>query len=248
MKTLLVILTLVMTTSTSWAQGHREVVAVQGPMGLEGIPVEAPLSSEVEAGVAGGSVTTDPECPEGKACVPVEDMALIVQIIRERQCLEQTDPEYVFSDVTIVIDSEGRIFYQGDTEDLTTPFVLQMEWCHYRVLAGGPIKVNAAVKEPPVFGFRFRPKAYLGYALLTPMFDGNSFDNGIDAGLMLDFMHYKFVNLNVAVGFRTLGGGFGVDITNNFGGYLGYGLTWKALIDPRQMPLHNFVLGFSFAF
>jgi len=234
MKKLPLFLAALTLTSSAYSQVEddgREVVALNTPSDLAP-HIEAPAEPSV--------------CPEGKVCIPEDDMAAIVQVLQERQCLLQTPPEFDVGSVTIVVDEGGRVFYTGDGPE--SPYTLGMTWCHFKVRAEGKVKVLAAIKEPPVFGFRFRPKAYMGYALLTPFFDNNSFDSGIDAGIMLDFLHYKYVNLNAAVGFRTFGAGVGVDITQNFGLYAGYGMSWAAVLDPRRQPLHNLVLGVDFAF
>ena len=190
-------------------------------------------------------------CPEGKACVGKEDMESIVVILKERKCLEETTPSFKVSSVTILTDTAGRIYYQGgekDPKNSKAIYSLEMDWCHYHVTTHGGVRVIAAVKEPPIWGFRFRPKAYLGYTVLTPFLEGNAFSKGIDAGLMLDFVYYRWLNLNAALGFRTFGIGLGADLTTNFGGYLGYGVSWEALINSTKQPLHNIVIGFNFAF
>jgi hypothetical protein len=192
------------------------------------------------------TVVTDPECPEGKVCVSLEDMRIIMQVLRERKCLEETDPEFLLGELTIVVDEDGRIFYTGNGPE--SPYTLLMQWCHYRAIAKGSVEVVAALKEPSVWGFRLRPKAYMGYMLMTPFFDGNEFLDGVDAGLMLDFLHYRWLNLNAAVGFRTFGLGVGADITSNFGGYVGFGASWESLVNPQRQPLGNVVVGFAFAF
>jgi hypothetical protein len=58
---------------------------------------------------------------------------------------------------------------------------------------------------------------------------------------MVDFLYYDWANLNAAVGFRSLGGGVGFDLTENFGAYAGYALTWGSWH-------HNVNIGFWFSF
>jgi hypothetical protein len=68
-----------------------------------------------------------------------------------------------------------------------------------------------------------------------------SFNDVWDAGLMVDFFHYEWFNINVAAGFRSFGAGFGADLTANFGIYAGYANTWGTWH-------HNLNLGLWFSF
>jgi hypothetical protein len=113
-----------------------------------------------------------------------------------------------------------------------------MKWCQYEIEATGKIDLVAAMKVPETSGLRFRPKAYFGYLPLK--LSKGKFNDGIDAGLMIDWLYIDSVNLNVAAGFRSVGLALGVDVTTNFGAYAAYSLGWTA-------PLHNINVGISFA-
>lgn len=193
------------------------------------------------------TVITQADCPEGFVCVKIEDMAKVLHVLRERQCLQETEPTFDISEVKIIIDKDRRVYYTGSGPE--SKYIVTMKWCPFTVTAEGEVKMNVGIMEPPVWGFRFRPKAYMGYIPLLPFFDGNGFSDGVDAGLMVDFVHYRWANLNVALGFKSFGLGVGVDITKNFGGYAGYGMIWKPLFQPTsQAPLHSLVVGIDFAF
>lgn len=166
--------------------------------------------------------TTAPAC--NGTCVPQEDMEAIVAVLREKKCLLSEAPKYDLDPITIIVDEDGRIFFTGADPK---PYTLKMDWCSYKVEAQGTVKVVVAMREPSTWGFRFRPKAYLGYLPLEPLVNDTDAKSGIDAGLMLDFFHIQWANVNVAVGFRSTGLGIGVDITKNFGAYAGYALAWN---------------------
>lgn len=188
------------------------------------------------------SAEGSPEGCEG-TCVADEDMQKILRVLRERKCLNDQPPTFELDPVNIVIDKDGRVFFSGEKPH---PYTLKMKWCHYEVEAQGKVDVIAAVQEPPVWGFRFRPKAYIGVLPLEPFYElaageEREFADVMDAGVMVDFLYYQWANLNVAVGYRSLGGGVGFDLTSNFGAYVGYGLTW---IDWH----HNANLGLWFSF
>ena len=165
------------------------------------------------------------ECAEGSTCVPPDDLKAFVAIAREKHCLQTEKPTFTLDPITIITDEKGQVFYTGADPN---PYKLRMKWCGYEADGEGKVKLTAAMKEPETWGFRFRPKAYLGYLPAEPLFHGSSARQGIDAGLMLDFFHVKWANVNVAVGFRSFELGAGVDVTQNFGLVLGYSVSWLA--------------------
>jgi len=175
---------------------------------------------------------------EGEACngtcVPPEDMKQIVEVLKEKKCLQTEKPTFDLDSVNIVVDRDGRIFYSGAAPH---PYKLHMKWCNYDVSAEGKVNVLAAVQEPPSGGFRFRPKAYAGYLIAQPFRKGKKAADGFDAGLMADVLYFHDFNLNVHVGFRSFGGGLGVDIFRSFGGYVGYALTWDGFYSNPEASL-----------
>jgi len=174
------------------------------------------------------------ECPAGSTCVPPQDLAIMTTVLKEKQCLQTHPPVFQLEPISIVTDKDGRIFTSG------TPYHLKMTWCNYIIEGDGKVTAQAAIPVPETFGFRFRPKAYLGYLPLEAIKDEKA-ATGIDAGLLLDFLHWKWSNLNAAVGIRSGGLGIGVDLTRNFGAYVGYAITWGTW---RHNP--NAALWFAF--
>jgi hypothetical protein len=168
-------------------------------------------------------------CMSPSVCVPKEDMDAFVELLREKKCLQNDKPEFKLDPINIVVDKDGRVFYSGA---MPHPYKLHMKWCGYEITAEGQIKLTAAMNEPPIWGFRFRPKAYISFLLAEPFYElavnqeNPGLEDVLDAGVMVDFLYYDFVNLNAAVGFQSVGGGVGFDITKNFGAYVGYGLSW----------------------
>lgn len=173
------------------------------------------------------SLVSSEALAEGEACtgtcVPPEEMKQIVEVLKEKKCLQTEKPVYNLDPVNVIVDRDGRVFFSGADPH---PYKLHMKWCSYDVEAEGKVNVVAAVQEPPSSGFHFRPKAYLGYLLAEPFRKGGSAKDGIDAGLMLDPVYIHDFNLNVHVGFRAFGAGIGVNIFRSFGAYAGYALTW----------------------
>lgn len=178
------------------------------------------------------------ECSSGSTCVAEKDMLKIREVLLEKKCLQTEKPTFELDPITIVTDEKGRVFFTGADPN---PYKLKMRWCNYEADGTGKVNVVAALKEPSTLGFRFRPKAYLGYLPAEPLFYDKKGTEGIDAGLMLDFFHWQFANVNVALGFRSFGLGAGVDVTQNFGLYAGYAMSWKDWN-------HNLNTAFWFAF
>lgn len=172
--------------------------------------------------------------------LPLKDLEKFVQLAKERRCLDESSPEFSLDPVTIVTDVDGRVFYSGGGEGNEQPYEIRMHWCHYDVTVKSTIKLVVARKEPETWGFRFRPKAYLGWLPLK-VIDGARLTTGIDAGFMLDLFYWEDLNLNVAVGVRSIGAGVGFDLTRNFGVFVGYGVGWSS-------PLHNLNVSAYFAF
>lgn len=98
------------------------------------------------------------ECAQGSTCVPPDDLAAMVVVLKEKKCLQTEKPTFELDSITVITDEKGRIFYTGADPK---PYKLRMKWCSYEAEGTGQVKVVAAVKEPSTWGFRFRPKAYL---------------------------------------------------------------------------------------
>lgn len=175
-------------------------------------------------------------------CVPPEDLQKLVEAARELRCFKPTSeaydpPKLELDPIELVVDKDGRVYYSGDEP---FPYTAKLTWCGVEAEFEGKLNVVTAIREEPWWGFRFRPKAYLGYLPLVALESQKGLD-GIDAGLMVDFFYLKWFNVNAAVGFRSVGAGVGVDITKNFGAYVGYGLSY-------QEPHHGLNGALWFAF
>lgn len=217
-------------------------VGAQHPASQPKEPLTAPEGEQPITLDRGGAVEV-PICEPPATCVPKEDMDLFVKLLREKKCMQEQEPTFDLDSINIVVDRQGRIFYSGAEPH---PYTLRMTWCNYEVEGKGKVDIVAAMREPDIWGFRFRPKAYIG-ALPGEVFysipESESLEvmDLVDAGVMLDFLYYDWINLNAAVGFRSFGGGLGADLTENFGAYAGYAMTWGDWH-------HNANIGFWFSF
>jgi hypothetical protein len=161
-------------------------------------------------------------CPPGVTCVPPEDMKVFLQLLKDQQCRNKTEPKLTLDPIVIITDHQGRVYTSGNDPK---PYKLAIDWCNYQIDAKAVVKTQVAEYVAPEYGFRFRVKAALGYLPFQAIVHNNA-AKAMDAGLLLEPFFLHWANLNVFVGFRSFGPGFGFDITRNFGAYLGYALTW----------------------
>ena len=175
-------------------------------------------------------------CSSPDQCVSDKDMSAFIQVLTEKQCLQKTHPTFQLDPITIVVDKEGRVYYSGAAPK---PYTVKMTWCGYDVIAEGSVALVVAKNEPPVWGFRFRPK-FAGSYLFVDGFSSTKAVDGVDIGILWDIFYYKAVNLNIATGFRSVGAGVGLDLFRNMTLYGGYAFSWWTL-------KHNPSVGVGFA-
>lgn len=183
------------------------------------------------------------ECKDPSVCVPPEDLKDMVTALKIQRCLQTEQPQFTLDRIDIVTDKDGRIFISGDQP---RPYTIKMNWCTFEATGTGNVEVYVAKMEPEAWSFHFRPKAYIGALPLEAAYElpegqTRKVTDLVDAGAMVDFFHYEWFNLDAAIGFRSVGGGLGADLTENFGIYTGYALTWGTWH-------HNFNVGLWFSF
>lgn len=168
-------------------------------------------------------------------CMPSKTYEDVIKILKQYQCLQETKPDVKLGELNIVIDEAGRI-YSGP-EDGNTDITGNINWCAFDIKFKFKPKIKMHTKKKPVGGFRFRFKAYV-YAkfiyIKTPR-------DILDAGIGIDFLHYKRFNVQVVTGILSFGLGVGWDITKNFGAVLGVVNPWWEF---RISPIAGFYFGF----
>lgn len=182
------------------------------------------------------SVWAQAVCAEKSTCVADKDLTTFVSLLEEKHCLQTTQPIIQLDPVTVIVDKEGRLYYSGADPK---PYTLKLSWCNYEVTATGKVALTVAKNELPVWGFRFRPK-FAGSYLFVDGFSSTKAIDGVDVGVLWDFLYYKSVNLNVSTGFRAIGVGIGVDLFKSMTLYGGYAFSWWTL-------KHNPSIGIGFA-
>lgn len=157
--------------------------------------------------------------------VAEDDLRAFVKLADDHKCRAKMPPLVTTDPIVIVVDQDGRVYGSGSGPK---PFKVHIKWCNYDIEATGQVKLNVAVREPPTWGFRFRPKASLGI-LGVEAFNREHVTDAVDVGVLVEPFFYRSWNVNVAVGMRSFGAGIGFDITRNFGGYLGYAAAYSGL-------------------
>lgn len=161
-------------------------------------------------------------CTADQTCVPKEDLRDMVAVLKTQRCFKTERPEFKIDPIVVFTDVAGRLYVSGAAP---YPWKLHMKWCSNEVEAAGVVHIEAAKILPQKYGLRFRPKAWIGY-LPREALDAMEVGAGIDAGAMLDFLYWHWLNLNAAVGVRSGGLGIGADLTENFGLYTGWAVSW----------------------
>ena len=185
-----------------------------------------------------------PECvpPPGGKCLTKEQFDGVKKALEELDGIHKS-PVVVTTDdkVVIVNDWEGRVYVNGGT---SAP--LRM-----KVRIGDTVDRDVEMTLKPVVNYRpkppdpmFRLRVRAQVGVLVPELvrtAGGTRQDFWDGGIGWDFFHVGAFNLAAYTGIRSVGGGFGVDITRNFGTYAGYALVY----DDWRSSVHT---GVFFAF
>ncbi len=146
-------------------------------------------------------------------------MQTFLQSLRTTVCLQTEKPVVTVDPVTLVTDTDGRVFS-------TTGSKVKINWCGFQAQGTGKIEARLQVKDTPSWGFRFRPKFISSVLFLDAMHDiGTSFN----LGLGLDFFFIQRWNLTASLGYRATHLDLGFDLTKNFGVTAGVGFSFFSL-------------------
>jgi hypothetical protein len=177
-----------------------------------------------------------PPCPDG-TCVEKKDLELFLQLAKDHKCRSEQDPKIKSDSVTIIVDRKGRVFGSGTGPK---PYKLHIEWCNYEIDAKSNIELQVAQREEPTWGFRLRFKATFGL-LVADIITEDEFHHALDGGVLFEPFFVHWGNFNVYAGVKSFGAGLGFDLTQNFGLYGGYALTWASW---RSNPFASFYFAF----
>jgi hypothetical protein len=179
--------------------------------------------------LATAALAQDPACPEGYVCLSEADYAAVYGKIEEMAAIEEGQPTITFTDTLIIItDEEGRVFTNG-TGTIQNQLHGTVKWGHMTADIVMEPQVKVSKKEPPKYGFHFRPKAIASYLVLQTDLDEPL--KAVDAGVDLEFAYAYRWNVSGYVGLRSFGADVGMDIFPNSGVAIGAHWTWPSGLD-----------------
>ena len=210
--TLCALATLLLAPSV-WAQNAPSAVVSAVPAPVAPAPVMA----------APTPVSAPAACDKG-TCVQSEDMKVFISLLKDAKCRTDTPPTIKSDPITVVVDKEGRIYGSGGEPK---PYKLSLSWCNYQIEATSQVQIVAAQEAVQTYGFRFRPKAFIGYLPIEAV-SAKDYRNGIDGGVLLEPFFLSWTNINAVVGFRSFGAAVGFDPFKNMSLVLGYTVAWES--------------------
>lgn len=155
-------------------------------------------------------------------CLSHDDSRKVAEALRELKQIKESEARIEFRDpVVIVRDWDDRVYVNGG-EARPLRLTLRVGTVERDMEAVVPVQVGYR-ERPPDPPFRLRLRAQAG--ILMPALLRRPKD-GFDAGFGFDFFHLGELNLAVHAGFRSAGCGVGLDVTKNFGPYVGYSVVY----------------------
>lgn len=171
----------------------------------------------------------DPECipPPGGKCLNADQFNEVKKAIEELDQIHKAPAIITTQDPIVIIqDWQGRVYVNGGE---TQPLKLKLK-------LGTTIDRDLSLVLPTQIYYRpkptepfFRLRIRAQFGILAPELVRTAYGNKqsfLDAGIGWDFFHVNSVNFSVYTGLRSIGGGIGLDLTKNFGPYLGYSLVY----------------------
>lgn len=169
----------------------------------------------------------DPACPPPWAvCLTEDEKRTVGDSLRELKEIKESEAKLEVKDEIVIIrDWEDRVYVNGGSGKPIRATLRIGSTVERDMEVQLPVRAYYR-EEPPDPMFRLRIRAQAG--LLVPSVL-DSFKDGWDAGVGWDFMHLGPANLSAYTGIRSAGGGLGLDLTKNFGPYVGYSFVYDGL-------------------
>lgn len=187
------------------------------------------------------SAATPAPAPSDSAgkCLTPQQLAEMKAGLEELDGIHKAPAVVTSPDAIVIIqDWTGRVYTNGGQ---TNPIRLHLQLgptVSRDMALTLPTQVYVRPKpEDPMFRLRVRAQAGVLLPQLVNSLSGNK-EAFWDAGIGWDFFHYKAVNVAAYTGVRSLGGGVGLDLTRNFGPYLGYSLIYDGFKSSAQAGVY----------
>ncbi len=169
---------------------------------------------------------TSQECPPAQQCdlcLGPEDKKTVVDSLKELKSIKESKAVLKLKgNIVIVRDWQDRVYVNGGSAKPVDATLTLGDTISRDMQIQLPVQVYYRPKPPdPMFRLRLRAQA----GVLVPMVWKDA-KSGWDAGIGWDFFHYDVFNLAAYTGVRSAGGGIGMDLTRNFGPYVGYSIVY----------------------
>lgn len=168
--------------------------------------------------------------PEGGKCLNYIQFESVKKALKELDDIKKSPAIVTTSDqIAIIRDWDGRVYINGG-ESNPLRFNLKLGETIDRDMAVIlPTQIYYRPKPPdPMFRLRIRAQfGLLAFNITDSLKDDKT--KFMDAGVGWDFFHYKDLNVSAYTGLRSFGAGVGLDLTKNFGPYVGYSMVYDGL-------------------
>jgi hypothetical protein len=166
--------------------------------------------------------------PEGGVCLTKEGKDKVVAAVKELEGIHSAKAELKFKDEIVIIrDWDDRVYVNGGEKKPVRATLTLGDSVSRDMEVTLPVRISYREKPPdPLFRLRIRAQAGILAPELVKSIGGDP-NPFWDAGIGWDFLHLGPANLAAYTGIRSAGGGFGLDLTKNFGPYAGYSFTYS---------------------
>ncbi len=169
------------------------------------------------------------ECvpPEGGKCLNYIQFEQLKAALRELDSIKKSPAVVTTAGQIIIIrDWDGRVYVNGGEKEPLKMKLTIGETVDRDLAVVLPTQILYRPKPPDPM-FRLRIRAQIGIlALDLPKTSREDFTKFLDAGIGWDFVHYKEFNLSAYTGIRSAGAQIGMDLTRNFGPFVGYSMVY----------------------
>lgn len=177
------------------------------------------------------TVLAQNECapPPGGVCLSAEQRDEVKRALEELKDIHDSKAQVTFeTPIVIVREWDGRVYVNGGEK---VPLRLRLRIGNHvdRDLMATVDTMVHYRNEPPDPMFRLRWRAHFGVLhpqLVEAVKADVDVDDAFDAGIGFDFFHVDVFNLSAHLGVRSVGITPGIDLTKNFGTYVGYALAY----------------------
>ena len=177
--------------------------------------------------------------PPGGKCLSAQQLDEVKKALVELDSIHKAPAVVTTPDTVVIVqDWDGRVYTNGGQ---TNPIRLHLklgDTVDRDMALTLPTQVYVRPKPPePMFRLRIRAQAGILVPQLVNSLTGDK-QAFWDAGIGWDFFHWKALNVAAYTGVRSVGGGLGLDITRNFGPYVGYSLIYDGLRSSVQTGIY----------